>query len=98
MTFSSCLRMIGIGLVALSCAGSPKRPEASSPRMKDSAPEKIASQRAAGPHSVQLEQDDERWGFEAARERRRQEEARKARKDPAGTDKAVDVKMPAPAQ
>ena len=50
--------------------------------MKDSAPEKIASQRAAGPHSVQLEQDDERWGFEAARERRRQDDARKARKQP----------------
>ena len=66
--------------------------------MNDSAPEKIASQRAAGPHSVQLEQDDQRWGFEAARERRRENDARKARTQPAGTDKAVDVKMPAPAR
>jgi hypothetical protein len=86
--------MIGIGLVALSCAGSPKRPEASPPRFKDSAPEKIASQRAAGPHSVPLEQDDERWGFEAARERRRQDDAPKAQKQPARADKAVDVKTP----
>ena len=90
--------MIGIGLVALSCAGSPKRPEASSPRMKDAAPEKIASQRAAGLHSVQLEQDDERWGFEAARERRRETDARKAREQAARADKVVDVKMPAPAR
>ena len=86
--------MIGIGLVALSCAGSPKRPEASSPRFKDSAPEKIASQRAAGPNSLQLEREDERWGFEAARERRREEQARKARKDPAVGDRAVDVTTP----
>ena len=96
MTVSSCLRMIGIGLVALSCAGSPKRPEASSPRFKDAAPEKIASQRAAGPNSLQLEREDERWGFEAARERRREERARKARKDPAVGDRAVDVTTPAP--
>ena len=90
--------MIGIGLVALSCAGSPKRPEASSPRMKDSAPEKIASQRAAGPHSVQLEPDDQRWGFEAARERRARTTPGRLEKQPAGSDKAVDVKMPAPAR
>ena len=38
--------------------------------MKDRAPEKIASQRAAG-RGLDLERDDERWGFEAARERRR---------------------------
>jgi len=86
--------MIGIGLVALSCAGSPKRPEAASPRFKDSAPEKIASQRAAAPHSLQLERDDERWGFEAARERRREDRARKARKAPALGDRAVDVTTP----
>jgi len=86
--------MIGIGLVALSCAGSPKRPEASSPRTKDSQSERIASQRAAAPHSLQLEREDERWGFEAARERRREEQARKARKDPAVGDRAVDVTTP----
>ena len=97
MTLQCCFRAIGIGLVALSCAGSPKRPEASSPRIKDSAPEKTASQRSAGPHSVQLEPDDERWGFEAARERRRQNDARKAQQQPARADKAIDVKIPAPA-
>ena len=86
--------MIGIGLVALSCAGSPKRPEASSPRVKDSASEKVAAQRAAAPRSLQLEADDERWGFDAARERRREEQARKAQKQAATGDKAIDVTTP----
>jgi hypothetical protein len=83
--------MIGIGLVALSCAGSPKRPEASSPRVKDSASEKVAAQQAAAPHSLQLEREDERWGFDAASERRREDQARKAQKQAAAGDKAVDV-------
>ena len=86
--------MIGIGLVALSCAGSPKRPEASSPRVKDSASEKVAAQRAAAPHSLQLEREDERWGFDAARERRREEQARKAQKQAATGDKTIDVTTP----
>jgi hypothetical protein len=94
MTLSSCLRVLGIGLVALSCTGAPKRPEASSPRVRDSAPEKLASQRAAAPHSLTLEQDDERWGFEAARERRREEKARQAQRQPAAGDKALDVTTP----
>jgi len=62
--------------------------------LQDSAPEKIASQRAAGPNSLQLEREDERWGFEAARERRREERARKAQKQPAAGDRAVDVTTP----
>jgi len=95
MTTSSCFRFLGIGLVALACAGSPKRPEASSPRIKDSAPEKIASQRAAGPHGLRLEQDDERWGFDAARERRRQDKARRTQTQQLnGSDKAIDVTLP----
>ena len=63
--------------------------------MNDAAPEKIAAQRAAGPHSAQLELDEERWGFEAARERRRENDARKAQKQPARADKDVDVTTPA---
>ncbi len=94
MTISSCLRLVGIGLVAMACAGSPKRPEASSPRVKDSASEKVASQRAAAPNSLQLERDDERWGFDAARERRREEQARKAQKQTASGNKAIDVTVP----
>ena len=44
--------------------------------MADSAPEKIAAQRAATP-GLQLERDDDRWGLEAARERRRAAEQKK---------------------
>jgi len=65
--------------------------------MKDSAPEKVAAQRSAAPHGLQLEQDEERWGFEAARERRREQEAAKARKAPTFGDKSVDV-LPPPAR
>lgn len=86
--------MIGIGLVALSCAGSPKRPEASSPRVKDSASEKVAAQRNAAPRSLQIEGDDERWGFDAARERRREDQSRKAQKKAATVDKTIDVTTP----
>jgi hypothetical protein len=82
--------LAGALLVVASCAGAPKR-AASPPRMKDSASEKVAAQRAAAPHSVQLEADDERWGIDAARERKRQQDEAKAR---AATDKAVNVTPP----
>jgi len=50
---------------------------------------------AAAPHSVQLEQDDERWGIEAARERKAQQDAAKARKQQdAAVGKSVDVTTP----
>ena len=53
--------LAGALLLAASCATTPKTSTAP-PRMKDAASEKVAAQRAAAPHSVQLEQDDERWG------------------------------------
>ena len=62
----------------LSCASArPAGPEPMSrPRIKDSAPERIASQRAAD-RNVGAEADERRWGFDAARERRRKaDEAR----------------------
>lgn len=46
------------------------------PRIKDTAPEKIAAQRAAL-SNLNLEAEDQRWGVEAARER-------KGRSDSAG--------------
>ena len=85
--------LLGGCLFAAACATAPKT-AASPPRAKDSAPEKIAAQRAAAPHSVQLEPDDERWGFEAARERRRQQDAARAAKVDAMRDKGVDVTTP----
>jgi hypothetical protein len=62
--------------------------------MPDSAPEKLAAQRSAAPHGLQLEQEDERWGIEAARARHRAraQDATRAETQPAGgAGKAVDV-------
>jgi hypothetical protein len=68
--------LLAAGLMAAACAG-PPRPHTETPaRVKDSGPEKIAAQRAATP-GLGLERDDERWGFEAARERRRLADQRK---------------------
>jgi hypothetical protein len=77
-----------------SCATAPRQPEAASARVKDSAHEKLAAQRAAAPHSLTLEQDEERWGFEAARERKRRQDEEKARRPPAPGDKALHVTTP----
>src|SRR5512138_3901569 len=86
--------LAGALLLAGACASAP-RTSASPPRMKDSAPEKVAAQRSAAPHSIQdVAQDDERWSFEAARERKRQQDEAKARKQQDAGDKAVDVTNP----
>lgn len=84
--------VVGMLLFAAACATAPKPPEAQA-RAKDSAPEKVAAQRAAAPHGVPLEQDEERWGFEAARERRRQQDAARAKRA-APADKNVGVTTP----
>lgn len=64
---------------AASCATAPRQPPAAtSPRVKDSPAESAAAQRAATPRSLELEKDDERWGIEAARERRRAREREQA--------------------
>jgi hypothetical protein len=55
------------------CATAPKGAETSPKRVQDSVPERIAAQQAAAPHALQLESENERWGFDAARERRGQE-------------------------
>jgi hypothetical protein len=69
-------RLVLAGLLALSCATAPKRTDGPPPRVKDSAPEKIAAQRAATP-GLYLEQDADRWGIEAAQERRRDAQQKK---------------------
>jgi hypothetical protein len=75
----------------LACAGAQRGGPASPgpARIKDSAPEKIAAQRA-GDRNLDAEAEERRWGFEAARERRRlaDEERRRARREPSGP---VDV-------
>ncbi len=92
---SSLVRTFMGALLLFAACGTTPRPTASSPRARDSAPEKVAAQRAAAPHSVQLEPDDERWGIEAARERKRQQDAAKTRRaQDAASGKAVGVTTP----
>ena len=87
--------LAGAFLLAAACATTSK-PTATAPRDKNSAPEKVAAQRAGGTHELQqLEADDQRWGVEAARERKRQQDEAKARQQPATTGKGVDVVPPA---
>lgn len=59
-------------------------------RVKDSVPEKIAAHRAAV-RGLDLEQDGQRWGFEAARERRRSQDQTKQDADKSA---GVEVKQP----
>jgi hypothetical protein len=70
-------RLFLAGLLALSCATAPKRAEGPPPRVKDSAPEKIAAQREATP-GLRLQENADRWGIEAAQERRRDPQQKKA--------------------
>jgi|SRR5580765_655847 len=70
-------RLVLTGLLALSCATAPKRAESPPPRVKDSAPEKIAAQRPATPE-LRLQEDADRWQIEAAQEWHREAEQKKA--------------------
>lgn len=78
-------------LLALGCASGPRPQAETAARVKDSAPERIAAQRAAV-RGLDLEQDDQRWGFEAARERRRRQDQDK---QASGKSSEVDPKYPA---
>lgn len=74
-------RLLAVCLLGLACAtGSRPRAEAP-PRVKDSAPDKIAAQRAAS-GNLRLEEDDDRWGIEAARERKNTSDQRKPPSSP----------------
>jgi hypothetical protein len=88
---------LGLACVAAlwtACAAGPRpRPEGSPARVKDSQPDKIAAQRAAAPASLELEPSDERWGIEAARERRQAEREKKSAPPPTASKASV---IPAP--
>lgn len=77
-------------------AGTRPRVEAPPARVKDSRPDKIAAQRAATPASLELEQSDERWGIEAAREKREAEKQRRPPAPPPAGSKATVIPAPAP--
>jgi len=66
------LRTTFVVALLASCAGGPRSRPESAQRVPDSAPEKIAAQRAAT--GLRLEEDDERWGIVAARERKQRAE------------------------
>jgi len=61
---------LGLGLLPLACASTQHREAQAPARIQDSAPEKVAAQRAAA-RGLDLEADDARWGVEAAQERKR---------------------------
>jgi hypothetical protein len=88
-------RALGAALLLASCATAPK-PAETSPRIADSGPEKRAAMRAAAPQSLLLEQNDERWQIDAARERKRQQDAAKARDQATEGGKSVNVTTPPP--
>ena len=79
--------LLGLTMTAMfltaACASAPRpraesAPSATSERLPDSRPERVAAQRAAAPASLELEPSDERWGIEAAKERRDAERQKKA--------------------
>ena len=62
----------------MASCGAPRKPAPTQPpRVSDSVPERSAALRSAG--GVGQEAEDERWGFEAAAERKRREEAARAK-------------------
>jgi hypothetical protein len=88
--------LLGAALASSACATAGRRSETvAAQRMPSSAPEKSAALRAATP-GLQLEAEDQRWGFEAARERRRARDARRYAPPPAPlqSQDSVDVQLP----
>ena len=73
MTFPTSLARLTLVAALLGACASHPKPRAEQPqRVPDSAPEKIAAQRSAA--GLHLEEEDERWGIEAARERKQRQE------------------------
>jgi|SRR5579871_1336382 len=94
-TSKPLLRSLFLGAALLSaCATAPRpRPE-SSQRVPDSAPDKVAGQRAAA--GLHLEEEDDRWGFTTARELRQKKEPKKApAPGPAAAPPPLDPNQPA---
>jgi hypothetical protein len=97
MTTSLLLpRILFVGALLSACASGPRARPETAHRVPDSAPDKIAAQRdAAGLHQ---EEDDQRWGFTAARERKQQKEQRKVQAPvppPPAASGPVDLTQPA---
>jgi hypothetical protein len=97
MTTTTFLRttVLAAGLLFAACAtGRPRTETATARRTPDSAPERSASLRAATP-GLELESEDERWGIEAAKERKRDRPPKAtAPAAPVTGSGSVDVKIP----
>jgi hypothetical protein len=76
-------------LFAAAC-GRPKPPPANPPRIQDSPPEQAAALNAAA--RLELPAEEERWGVEPAKERKRQADEKKAE----GASKTAVIPMPPP--
>jgi hypothetical protein len=112
---TGCVFGVAVALAIASCAAAPRksadvpahaagvdggRSMAPKPRIKDSAPENAAALRAADPNHLQLGAEDERFGIDAARERRRatDEQAAEARQENKASKQVIPLGPgPAPA-
>ncbi len=86
---------LGVTLAATllaGCASSPPPARERPQRVSDSAPDKVAATRSAA--GLHLEEDDERWGIEAARARK--QNAAEAQPVPAANVTAPTGKPAAP--
>ena len=87
-TSKPLLRVLFAGATLLAaCATAPRARPETSQRVPDSAPDKVAAQRASA--GLHLEEEDDRWGFTAARELRR-------KKEPKGTQRPAPPMTPGP--
>ena len=86
------VRIIFVGALVAACAAGPRPHPESAQRVPDSAPDKIAAQRAAT--GLHLEEDDARWGIVAARQRKERTEPKNARPPvPPAAPEPVDVQL-----
>jgi hypothetical protein len=94
----SFLRTVFVGVCLLAgCATAPRPRSEPPPRVSNSAPDKVAAQRSAA--GLHLEEEDDRWGFTAARELRQRKEQKKAQQQAAApivAPSSVDLQKPAP--
>jgi len=77
-------------LLGIGCATAP-RPRTETARLKDTAPERSASLRAAD-RSLGQEAEEERWGIAAARERRELADAQKKKQASPAAQGPVDLR------
>lgn len=80
------------GALLAACASAPPPARERPQRVPDSAPDKVAAMRAAA--GLHLEEDDQRWGIDAARARK--QNAEPPRETPATTTNLAAPTSPTP--